>query len=159
MVPNAGSQPRQTIVKFTNYKARSSVYRTKAKLKQYQGGKSFFIKEDLTYKSNMLVSKARKLKKEKKVKDTWTSDGKIFVKDFRDRKSVITRPKDILQYMSPQTGESDNQEQNRSAAPNTGTIGTPETDGVNPDAPSAASTPMSTRQRTSMAPGTDNTGK
>lgn len=63
---------RPVIVKFTSYKFRESVYRSKAKLK----GSNFVVSEDLTSNRYQLL-KAARLKFGNR--NAWSYDGKIFV--------------------------------------------------------------------------------
>lgn len=76
------NKPRAVIVKFTNYKARSLVWRNKSKLK----GSQFIILEDLTkYNLNIL----KEAKQRGSYQSVWTSDGKIFAKDLNGSKRRI----------------------------------------------------------------------
>ena len=70
------STPRDIIVRFTTHNTKSSVMRSARKLK----GTHVFINEDLTKTRATIAWEARTLKRERKISDTWTRDGVIFVK-------------------------------------------------------------------------------
>ena len=67
---------RGIIVRFVSYRVRAQVLKARSKLK----GTGIYVNEDLTKRRNNLAFLARQLKKQNKVVDTWTYDGKIFVK-------------------------------------------------------------------------------
>ena len=70
------STPRDIIVRFTTHNTKSSVMRSARKLK----GTHVFINEDLTKTRATIAWEARTFKRERKISDTWTRDGVIFVK-------------------------------------------------------------------------------
>ena len=70
------STPRDIIVRFTTHNTKSSVMRSARKLK----GTHVFINENLTKTRATIAWEARTLKRERKISDTWTRDGVIFVK-------------------------------------------------------------------------------
>ena len=70
------STPRDIIVRFTTHNTKTSVMRSARKLK----GTHVFINEDLTKTRATIAWEARTLKRERKISDTWTRDGVIFVK-------------------------------------------------------------------------------
>ena len=70
------STPRDIIVRFTTHNTNTSVMRSARKLK----GTHVFINEDLTKTLATIAWEARTLKRERKISDTWTRDGVIFVK-------------------------------------------------------------------------------
>ena len=70
------STPRDIIVRFTTHNTKTSVMRSARKLK----GTHVFINEDLTKTRATIAREARTLKRERKISDTWTRDGVIFVK-------------------------------------------------------------------------------
>ena len=71
-------QPRPIIVKMVSYQARSKVFSARSKLKN--SSSRLFINEDLTRTRSQLFYKARQLKREKKITDTWTHDGNVLIK-------------------------------------------------------------------------------
>ena len=70
------STPRDIIVRFTTHNTKTSVMRSARKLKRTH----VFINEDLTKTRATIAWEARTLKRERKISDTWTRDGVIFVK-------------------------------------------------------------------------------
>ena len=73
------STPRDIIVRFTTHNTKSSVMRSARK----QKGTHVSINEDLTKTRATIAWEARTLKRERKISDTWTRDGVIFVKKGR----------------------------------------------------------------------------
>ena len=70
------STPRDIIVRFTTHNTKTAVMRNARKLK----GTHLFINEDMTRSRATIAWEARTLKRERKILDTWTRDGTIFVK-------------------------------------------------------------------------------
>ena len=83
------AQPRAILCQFTTYGDKANVMKHSSALKSELPG--VFINEDLTRKRAKLFFAARKLKKEKKIADCWTSDGKIVAKFIKNNHSVITQ--------------------------------------------------------------------
>ena len=67
------------LVKFANYPSRDAVIKTRSSLKETLPG--VYTNEDLTQQKAKLLYEARKLKKNKKIIDCWTVDGRLVVKD------------------------------------------------------------------------------
>ena len=88
--PKLGSQqassnkPRDIVVKFISYRARSSFMRSKSKLKDSKF-KRVFINEHLTPLRNDLFYQARQLAKMKVIDSAWTFDGTIKIKNAAGR--------------------------------------------------------------------------
>ena len=74
---NYRASTRPLLIKFATYKDRDAVYRAKKRLK----GKNIFINEDLTSKRANLLFKARRQKRDGNIKDCWTHDGQILIKN------------------------------------------------------------------------------
>ena len=65
------NRPRPIIVKFLSYKAKSSIYKARNRLKfARQTAKGFHINEDLTKTRLLMFKKALKLKKDNLISDT-----------------------------------------------------------------------------------------
>ena len=62
--------------------------------KVVSGANPIFINEDLTFKRSELLWQARKSKREGKVKDCWSVDGNIYVKD---KHGVIKTIKNLVE--------------------------------------------------------------
>ena len=79
---------RPIVIRFTNRKAKIRVLQNSRKLKKVRDsdvtnvahGSGIFINEHLTTKNNMIAKKARYMKKEGKIEQTWVRNCKIFVK-------------------------------------------------------------------------------
>lgn len=86
--PNNDGKPRDIIVKFRSYPARSAFLKCKKKLREKKT--NIYINEDLTKSRNNLAYECRKLKKDSSccISDTWVCDGKIFIKTTRDTTST-----------------------------------------------------------------------
>ena len=67
---------RRTIVRFTTHNTKVAVMRAARKLR----GSSTFMNEDMTRTRATIAWEARNLKRYKKLTDTWTRDGIIFIK-------------------------------------------------------------------------------
>ena len=90
--------PKAIIVKFATYSARNNFYRKRAQLK---GNKTFprvFINEDLTSQRSKIFKAARKLVKDNAISSAWTYDGRVFVKDLNEVKSVVNCLADIKSF-------------------------------------------------------------
>ena len=80
--PKAGGKPRAIIAKFVGHNHKVNVLKNKNKLRKRQGTNrpAVFVNEDLTKTRADLAKRARKLKSDGKISDTWTRDGVIFLK-------------------------------------------------------------------------------
>ena len=88
----AEGKARPIIVKFTNYDSKYEMYSKRLRLRKVDNREKFgveriFINENLTSRRALLYSKVRKKVKDNPVWNTWTIDGKIFL-----RKSPTGRP-------------------------------------------------------------------
>ena len=79
--------PRAVILKLATYQASDRICSNRSKLKHssYQ----VFINEDLTKHRSSLLWKARQMKKEKKITDTWTHDGRILIKTLKGKTEQV----------------------------------------------------------------------
>ena len=77
-------KPRPIIARFSNYNAKSKLYKARFNLRKADlkvvGAEKVFINENLTAWRAELFKEARKLKKKYRNGKTWTIDGKIFLK-------------------------------------------------------------------------------
>ena len=78
---NQHGQPRQIIVQFKDYNSKVAVMRSSKMLRNAMP--NIYINEDLTQVRSALLFKARSLKREKRLTDCWSYDGRIVVKDNR----------------------------------------------------------------------------
>ncbi|XP_053390952.1 uncharacterized protein LOC128553796, partial [Mercenaria mercenaria] len=97
--PSKTGKPRDIIVKFTTYRARSNFYRSRFKLKSY-GFPGIFVNEDLTRSRSTLFYQARKLLKERKLLGAWTHDGSVMVRDAGRRIHRVTTESDLAKVKS-----------------------------------------------------------
>ena len=81
--PGQGKQ-RDIIVKLVSYRMRRKLYGVRVQTKS-KGLKGVFINEDLTRVRSRILSKARRMVKNKHISSAWTSNGTILVRDKEDR--------------------------------------------------------------------------
>lgn len=87
-LPNSRSKkPRSIVVRFTTYNKRLLFIKGRKKLQETR--KNIFISEHLTKQSADLAYECRQLKRSKAIKDTWTRDGKIYLKIERNNQEYI----------------------------------------------------------------------
>ena len=97
--PREGGRPRPIIVRFVSDKARDAVYRARSGLKVYNSQNReapVFVNDDLINRRAKLAFDCRKLKKEKKIADTWTYNGKVVMKDRTGKISEVGGPAALL---------------------------------------------------------------
>ena len=82
-------QPRPVLVKFATYRQRNLVFTAKSRLKNYNRGK-IYVNEALTQERSELFFQARKLKREKKIQDSWTYDGRVILKTLQGNIQTVT---------------------------------------------------------------------
>ena len=89
--------PRDIILKFTSYRVRRRVYgeRTKAKVRVYV---DVFINEYLTKSKKELFMKARRMVNNNLMKNAWSSDGSILVRDLSDTKQKFISESDLALF-------------------------------------------------------------
>ena len=91
---NQQGGPRQIICQFTTYPDK---YKTMVLKKQIRStNPNVYINEDLTRSRSALSFAARKLKREGKILDTWTADGRIVIKDKDSKIHYITRRSKLI---------------------------------------------------------------
>jgi hypothetical protein len=91
-IGNDSDQTNRVLVVFENITAKPKVVTNKKKLK----GQQLWINDDLTPHRSHLAYLARKAVKEKKIYQTWTTDGKVFIMSTEgSRPRKIVKPEDI----------------------------------------------------------------
>lgn len=75
-LPTRNLRPPAVILRFTNRKKKISLLKQGRKLK----GTDVYINEHLTKRNADIARKARQLKKQRKIQQTWVSNCKIFIK-------------------------------------------------------------------------------
>ena len=91
-------RPRQIIVQFKDYDSKVAVMRSRKHLRNDMP--NIFINEDLTQVRSALLFKARSLKREKRLTDCWSYDGRIVVKDNDNRIVTVTSEADLAAVSS-----------------------------------------------------------
>ena len=97
-------KPRPIIVKFASRRVKGRVMEKRSELKdnplELNDGETVnvYIQDDLTKRRANLAYRARQLKKDKKIFDTWVSFCKIIVKDNYNHINVINDTHDLLKY-------------------------------------------------------------
>ena len=74
------STPRRIVTKFSNTNIKNEVYQKRLKLRQDPSAKNIYINEDLTKNKQEILYETRKLKRKKNISNTWTRDGRVFIK-------------------------------------------------------------------------------
>lgn len=73
------AKPRDIIIKFSSYRSRSKMIKSKAKLRK-AGFQGAFLNEDLTRTRSEIFYECRRLVRNKQILSCWTADGTIIVK-------------------------------------------------------------------------------
>ncbi|CAG2247340.1 unnamed protein product [Mytilus edulis] len=90
--------PRQIIVRLKDPQVKKRILRCKKLLKNRRDMKYVKLNEDLTKTRNNIAYKVRQLKIERIIKDTWTNDGKIMVKDNQEQIHVVNTQESFDQF-------------------------------------------------------------
>lgn len=86
------TRPRSFLIKFATYQQRERVWLAKKKLRSTR----LYVNEDLTKKRNALLWQARTAKREGRLSECWSMDGRIYAKKpGDDRKHQIKCLEDI----------------------------------------------------------------
>ncbi|VDI32397.1 Hypothetical predicted protein [Mytilus galloprovincialis] len=99
-VSNKFQPPRQIIVKIKDHNVKKRILRCRKFLKGKTQYKYVRINEDLTKPRNAIAYKARQLSIERHLRDTWTVDGKIYVKDNQMQVHVVNTMPAFLRFVS-----------------------------------------------------------
>ena len=101
-----GKRPtRDIIVKFTSYRAREKLMTKRGDLKRSMRFNGVYVNEDLTQIRSKLLFEARRSVKCNRLLGAWSSDGRILVKNKKEKISRITCSNDIVKAI--QKGESE----------------------------------------------------
>lgn len=90
------SRPRPCIVKLISYQKRDIIYKRRSKLRH--SSHTVYVNEDLTKRRSHMLWKARQAKKQKAILDTWTFDGKLFVKTLDNKIEIVNRMSQLEHY-------------------------------------------------------------
>ena len=91
---------RPILVKFLGYRIREKMYKARKDLKKHKTLQKVYINEDLTKATSELAYKAREMKRAEKFHDTFTSDGKVFVKKFPASSITLVKNKNKLNHLA-----------------------------------------------------------
>ena len=94
--PRNDGSPRPIIVKFISYNVRRRVYDARKKLRDTPRLRGIYINEDLTPENNKLAYDARQLKRNGQLYDTFTRDGRIFVRRNQGNRPVVVKDFDHM---------------------------------------------------------------
>lgn len=89
---------RDIIVKFTRYNARDGLFQVRKELRDIPNLDSIFISEDLTNKRSKLLYNARILRRVKKIKAAYSTNGKIYIRDNADTRHRIQSDDDLGKF-------------------------------------------------------------
>ena len=95
------TKPRVIIAKFDGHNSKVAYLKEKKELKNLDKKKyknAVYVNEDLTSKRAALARRARQLKKDKRITDTWTRDGVVFMKLKDGSIDSLTREYKIAEY-------------------------------------------------------------
>ena len=98
-----GGAPRPVLVKFISYNVRHRFLEARKKLKNHSTLRRVYINEDLTRKNNNLAYEARQLKNRGVISDTFTRDGRIYIKRHPTERAKVVRDLNELQTITPAT--------------------------------------------------------
>ena len=94
--PRTDNKPRAMLIKFVAYRQRQRVTGNRKKL----DGSDIYLNEDLTRKRNQLFWSARKAKKDGKIKNCTTLDGRISIRDLANKTHFIKNEEDLNEIMN-----------------------------------------------------------
>ena len=100
-VPGAGTRHRDIIVKFATYNAKQRLFMKRKDLRDIEERPNVFINEDLTKTRSKLLFDARSLVRVNKLKTAYSSDGKIFIRNNKDKRLLVKSDSDILEHGDP----------------------------------------------------------
>ena len=90
--------PRQIIARLRSVDTKFHILRNSKKFLEHENTKHISVNEDLTKLRDRLLFMCRQLCREKKLKNARTSNGKITVKDNRDKIHVIRDASDLAKF-------------------------------------------------------------
>ncbi|CAC5408798.1 unnamed protein product [Mytilus coruscus] len=93
-------RPRQVIVKLKNHFAKKRILKCKKAMRENKDLRYIRVNEDLTKIRNTIAFKARQLRIEHYIRDTWTVNGKIFVEDNIEQVHKVNTMAAFLNFVS-----------------------------------------------------------
>lgn len=99
--PNRRSpHPRQIIVRLRDTATKRRILKASKHLKHSENFARVNLNEDLTKRRNTLAYRARQLKNKNYISQTWTVDGKIFIKMKNDSIKVVTTDNAFKEFIT-----------------------------------------------------------
>ena len=96
--PKSVGSPRPVIVKFIGYNIRRRMYEARKELKDTSPG--VYINEDLTRENSKLAYEARQLKRRQRILDTFTRNGRVYIRCTPEDRPVVIRDMNELMEKS-----------------------------------------------------------
>lgn len=93
------NKKRDILVKFATYRARQRLYGARANLKKTRFN-GVYVNEDLTKSRSKLLWEARQRVKGDFLWGAWSADGRLFLKDVKDKVHKLTCSDDIVKFAS-----------------------------------------------------------
>ena len=87
---DTGDRPRAVIVVFSKITVRNDVIRARRRLRNTRDQHQVFVNEDLTQRRAALAAATRQLKRNQKIADCWTYNGKIVIKTLANAIKIIS---------------------------------------------------------------------
>ena len=95
--PRAGRK-RAVLVKFATYRGRHSLFAKRMDIRDNEDWKTTFINEDLTTRRSKILFKAWDYVRAGLLKSSYSSDGRIYVKDKSDKKHLSVTDSDLKAF-------------------------------------------------------------
>ena len=90
------TKPRSILCQFASHPDKAMVMKKRKDLRAVRP--STYFNEDLTRARAKLLYNARLLKRSGKIQDTWSVDGRIGIKDLKNRIHYITRQNELTKF-------------------------------------------------------------
>lgn len=90
--------PRQIIARLKSVDTKFHILRNARKFQQHDESKHISANEDLTKRRARLLYLCRQLCRQRYLRNAWTSNGKILVKDHQDKRHVIQDERDLVKF-------------------------------------------------------------
>lgn len=88
---------RQLLVKFATYHQRRRVFEARKGL--YTSGNTIFVNEDLTKTRATILYAARSAKRDGKLKECWSSDGRLFIRLLDSTKHLVRTMTELKDHL------------------------------------------------------------
>ena len=98
---NRSARPRPILVKFQSTSLKSELLNARRKIRNFSSAdfpSPVFINEDLTDARRAVYARCRNLKKEKRILDCWTQNGRVLIKTDTNTILPVSCMDDVLMY-------------------------------------------------------------